>query len=465
MDMLSLLNNLDEKTFCIKYSGMTYKKKELIDLIEKFTSNLNGVADFKDKRVFLDINDRLTFIVAFFSLLKLGAKIVLVPTEIKREDFLSINGIFLSDNKDFSNGIMISHGNHFTIGNSFESSIIESSLDVQSNVLFYLYTSGSTGVAKLIPKSAANILVELEELKKILRCNKNDTFFFTPPIYHIYGILFGFFLPFYCSATIFLDYLFTPESIVEFIDKNDISFFVSIPTYYKMFSELTLFSAFKRCKSLISSSAPLPVDVSKKFFENGISIIEIYGSTETGGIAHRISAIDLNWQLCSYVTVVDDWDDYLDTDKDKKVVELKIVSPAISVEYDFSSGFNTGDVVEVQKDGKFTLLGRNTRFIKVSGKRVDLNYVASKIILSIEEDIRKRVSEDEIFVGVKDSVIYAIINNIVNIDVKSIKKILKKHLPSYAMPKVLLNRTIPKNSMGKINKVEIDKIVDEEIKK
>lgn len=459
MDLLILLENLDEKTFCVNYQGKQYCKKEIIEEVEKFSNNLFSITDFKNKKVFLDVNDRLLFIISFFSLLKLKAKIVLVPSEININEFSSYNGIFLSDNKKILNGIFIDKNYHISVGNEFKEA---DNYEQEEDICFYLYTSGSTGLAKLIPKTAENILVELKELSKILNCEKTDTFFFTPPLCHIYGILFGFFLPFYNSATVFLDYLFSPESINEFVLSNSVSYFISIPVYYKMFVELNLIDVFKKCKYLISSSAPLPLEISKKFYENGIKIVEVYGSTETGGIAHRISAEHIEWKLFSYVKIVEEWDDYINhTEEDKKIVELKIISPGISISYDLLEGYNTGDLVELQKNNKFILLGRNTRFVKIAGKRVDLNYVNKNIIQILEEKIGIKVNEDDIYLGFKDSFIYAIIDSKYNnIDIEALKKELKKRIPSYAFPKVLISEKIPRNNMGKINKVEVEKIIE-----
>jgi len=53
--------------------------------------------------------------------------------------------------------------------------------------------------------------------------------------------------------------------------------------------------------------------------------------------------------------------------------EFKIISPAISVNYNKKNGFNTGDVVLFSKNGNFILLGRNIRFVKIAGKRVIYN--------------------------------------------------------------------------------------------
>ena len=57
-------------------------------------------------------------------------------------------------------------------------------------------------------------------------------------------------------------------------------------------------------------------------------------------------------------------------------LELFISSPAISVEYDKEVGYCTGDIVKFIDERHFTLLGRNTRFVKIHGKRIDLGFIS-----------------------------------------------------------------------------------------
>jgi len=464
-ELLSIWENIDPKSFCITLKNKTFKKIDIDNFRNKLKVNLLSLSDFNGKKVFLDIQDRLTFIIAFFTLLELRAKIILIPTEIKTEDYIGTGGIFLSDNKELDEGIYLKDYHFLKIGSNFKD--MDKNEKEENNTTFYLYTSGSTGKAKLIPKNSINMLSELKELSVILDISNKDVFFFTPPLYHIYGLLFGLLLPVFNSCRIIIDYLFTPESIAEFIKNNKVSYFVSIPTYYRMFCDLNLTGIFSKCKKLTSSSAPLPVDISKNFLDKNVKIVEVYGSTETGGIAHRVSSENLEWKLFSYVKIIEKWNDYIESESEGEIkqIEFKISSPAISVQYDNETGYNTGDLVELYPNGSFLLLGRNTRFVKINGKRVDLLYIGNKILEVLNKRYNKNLSEDFIYIGFKDDVIYAIIEIEVEINSKELKNELKTHLPSYTIPRIILNCKIPRNSMGKINKLAINKLVEKEIKK
>ncbi|HPO50548.1 MAG TPA: hypothetical protein PLO89_09510, partial [Spirochaetota bacterium] len=60
----------------LRYSGDLLKNN-----LSKFIPNC------EDVRIYIDIKDRYLFINLFFSLLSLKAKIVLLPIEIKNEDY------------------------------------------------------------------------------------------------------------------------------------------------------------------------------------------------------------------------------------------------------------------------------------------------------------------------------------------------------------------------------------------
>ena len=222
-----------------------------------------------------------------------------------------------------------------------------------------MYTSGSTGKPKLIGKNSSHIITETAELFRVFKPSPKDAFYFTAPLYHIYGFLFAFMLPLYSSSKIDLSYHFSPESIAQHISANKIDYFISIPSYYAIFQELHLKNEFKNCKLCFSSSAPLPASISEDFFSQKIAITEIYGSTETGGIAHRCYAKNPNWELLSYVKIKNL--------RLQEEIELYIDSPGISVDYNSDTGYNTGDMVNFYSDEKFLLLGRNTRFVKIHG--------------------------------------------------------------------------------------------------
>jgi acyl-coenzyme A synthetase/AMP-(fatty) acid ligase len=455
----SLWENVNPDSFYLEENGIKFFKRDIDIKISRLEKNLRSIADWKDKLVFADIKDRMLFMIIFITLQKLGSKVVLVPAEVRIEDYQNGSSLFLTDNKKYKSSIFIDKELKVTPDENFNPEAVAEHSHPDDPEIF-LYTSGSTGKAKLIPKSAFNLLSEVEELKKIFNVDGSFVFYFTPPICHIYGLLFDFLLPLYTSAKIILNYNFTPESIASFVANNRIDFFISIPSYYRMFMDLKLIDSFKNCRILTNSSAPLPLDVSKEFFDKNIRITEVYGSTETGGIAYRISAENPEWKVFSYVKIIKDWEDYIERESgDDNIMELKIISPAISVSYDKNSGFNTSDVVKFNEKNNFMLLGRNTRFVKISGKRVDLGYVFEKIKEYIRISENTNLRDEELYIGESGGKIYLLHEREFKKPSRIIKEELKKHLPGYGIPRIIINCKIPRNTMGKINKLKIEEIL------
>ncbi len=455
-ELYSIFKDSDNKKYRLFSNDKTVTKRELIDIslkLERSLSEKIALSKLEDIKIYLFIENRLTFIAAVALFLKFNAKIVLMPVEIIVDEASFSDGLVISDDKDVKADLFIEED--FSLSKKIEKTLNKFD-EEKKDTHIYLYTSGSTAKPKLIPKSDTNLMTEIRELKKRFFIDSSDTFYLTNPIYHIYGFLFGLLLPLYTDSSLYIEHHFTPDTISNFVKNSDISIFVSIPNYYNMFAALNLIDNFSHCKKFFSSSAPLSLATSREFFKNGLKIIEVYGSTETGGIANRVQAISDRWEIFSYVKVMSN---------EGGEVELFIDSPAISVLYDKDIGFNTNDLVELDSNNNFKLLGRNNRFTKIGGKRVDLYFVRDKMALYLSSILKRDVKREEIYVGEKNEKIYIFFDTD-KCDKKNsdIKRELTDYLPSYSIPKYFFWQQIPQNRLGKINKLAIEKIINEVIK-
>jgi acyl-CoA synthetase (AMP-forming)/AMP-acid ligase II len=94
--------------------------------------------------------------------------------------------------------------------------------------------------------------------------------------------------------------------------------------------------------------------------------VEIYGSTETGGIAHRVSKNGLEWQPFS-------------------VCSLSLASNGclcVESPYMAEGKFETGDLAKFLDNGKFELKGRADSIVKIEEKRISLNEIEMRIMSS-----------------------------------------------------------------------------------
>ncbi len=179
---------------------------------------------------------------------------------------------------------------------------------------------------------------------------------------HLYGMTFRLFWPF-CASQAFARTLCEYTEDVLHHAKHYSSFsLISSPSHLARINtsvnwrELT-----GRCDYLISSAAPLArqdsLNVGRLL---NVEVREIYGSSETGAVAWRIqqnSEVDALWQALPEVQLSPDTDG-----------TLSVKSPYLG---DIDS-FTLPDRVAFDHDGRFKLIGRVDRIVKVEGKRVSL---------------------------------------------------------------------------------------------
>lgn len=308
-----------------------------------------------------------------------------------------------------------------------------------------LFTGGSTGNPKVWSKTPRNLLAEAFYLQKKFALSDKDLFVATIPPYHIYGLLFSVLVPFVAHAQVLPDIYIFPQEIISTINKHKASVLVSVPIHYRALKVDNLSAP--SLKIAFSSSGVLNRSDGLHFLKKtGVGITEIYGSTETGGIAARCIS------------------EYTDSWKAFDVVSCKLMGSRLSVKSDFASsemereadGFcMTGDDVCEDKDSRFVLLGRADGIVKVAGKRVDLLDVQNKIktLPTVSDVVVVAIPTDK---G-RESVIAAVIA--CDLTETHVKKLLMDMLEPYAVPRrIKIVSSIARTATGKIDRRRIEQL-------
>lgn len=308
-----------------------------------------------------------------------------------------------------------------------------------------LFTGGSTGKPKVWSKSPRNLFAEAFYWKEIFDLSAKDLFVSTVPTYHIYGLFFSVILPFVAQAKVLSDIYTFPQEIISTTNKHKATVLVSVPIHYRSLKVDNLSAP--SLKVAFSSSGVLNRSDAIHFQnKTGLGITEIYGSTETGGIAARsISEHTESWKPIDVVS----W----------KISgkRLSIKSPFISAEMEKDSeGFCvTGDEVQPDKGNRFILLGRADGIVKVAGKRVDLLDVQNKI-LTLPTVIDALVVALPAEKG-RESVIAAVVA--CKLNKIQLKKMMLEKLEPYAMPRrIKIVSSIARAATGKIDRGKIEQI-------
>jgi acyl-coenzyme A synthetase/AMP-(fatty) acid ligase len=318
-----------------------------------------------------------------------------------------------------------------------------------------IFTSGSTGEPKPIKKSLLQFEHEINALEQCWGASINSAeVIATVSHQHIYGLLFCILWPL-ASGRIFHSEraLDSALAIKEAIDTSHGAIWIASPAHLKRLHEnLPWPEARKKLKRIFSSGGPLSSDAAQQLKTwHGHSATEVYGSSETGGIAWReqLSAF-AHWQPLPNVQVK--------TDADSR---LLINSPHI----DPGNWYATDDAATLFDDGSFALQGRLDRIVKLEEKRLSLVELEQTIIqtpwvkevfcilLAPEKNLRETLAT---VIVLNDTGIEIVNTAGKNALVKQIKDILAAHFELSLLPrKWRFVEHIPVNEQAKINHTAI----------
>lgn len=234
------------------------------------------------------------------------------------------------------------------------------------NVKLTFFTSGSSGKPKPVEKTIRQLLNEVETLDATFgSLVKESRVLSTVTHQHIYGLLFTVLWPLATGRMVNTQLIEYPEQLTDELSREFASnVLVGSPAHLQRLDNLNDIRAQKSTlKAVFSSGGPLPEQVAKDFAAHELTVpIEVYGSTETGGIAWR-QRIASNETFTPLAGV----DISLNADS-----ILVVKSPHLA---SVNDEFVTEDKVKLTSDGRFHLLGRKDTVVKIAEKRISLSEV------------------------------------------------------------------------------------------
>ncbi|HEX7935861.1 MAG TPA: AMP-binding protein [Paraburkholderia sp.] len=260
---------------------------------------------------------------------------------------------------------------------------------IDPNAPLTLYTSGSSGRPKPIRKTLAQFNAEVHTLEKQWGALAGDaTMLASVPHHHIYGLLFRVMWPLAAGRAFDREISIEPLHLQAQIAQCGAAVIVSTPAQLSRWPALPEFAALSPApRAFFSSGGPLAAEAARDYAAAyGAAPLEIYGSTETGGIAWRRQDQSDAWQPVAGIEVRCDEDG-----------ALNVRSPHL----DHDGWHRTDDKIAFDAQGRFRLQGRLDRVLKLDGKRVSLPelearlalhpYVAQAAIVPLEGGARERV--------------------------------------------------------------------------
>jgi acyl-coenzyme A synthetase/AMP-(fatty) acid ligase len=305
-----------------------------------------------------------------------------------------------------------------------------------------LFTGGSTGAPKMWTKTVRNLLAETNAIISHYQIDVQDRLLATVSPNHIYGLLYSVLVPMLASASVAASTPSFPGEIESAARLHDATLLISVPAHYRALNGHSF--AKSSLRLAFSSAGMLAAEDAAAFSaQTGVGIAEIYGSTETGGIAARVRAageVDFKPYANISVKIVGE----------RLNVRSDYLSPGLAMQAD--GYFCIGDRVAATPGGRFELLGRSDGIVKVGGRRVDLEMVrqALKKLPAVREAVAVSLPVN----NGRQNQIVAVVEGPMGSD--AVDRMLLESLEPYARPRsIRVVDKIPLTAAGKFDRKTI----------
>lgn len=249
-----------------------------------------------------------------------------------------------------------------------------------------LFTSGSEGKPKGVVHSHKSILSNISQILAILDFNPTDKFMMVLPIFHAFGFT-GSLLPILNGIKIMifpspLQYKVIPEVIYD----RGCTVLFATNTFLNNYAKFAHPYDFYKLRLVVAGAEKLNDEVRKIYMDKfGIRILEGYGTTECAPVLSANTPMaNLNGSVGQFVPGVEYKLEPIPGIEDGGLLYVKgenimlgyylFDNPAQLVAPE-DGWYNTGDIVELDKEGFIHIKGRVKRFAKVAGEMVSLELV------------------------------------------------------------------------------------------
>ena len=205
---------------------------------------------------------------------------------------------------------------------------------------------------------------------------------------HIYGFLFRIIWPLYAGRVFFSKQILYPQDLKDQLAQYEKTALVSSPAYLKRLPGLMDIGELSgKLISAFSSGGPLQnVDAVAFFEKTQMPVIEVFGSTETGGIGYRSQKIidqPPQWRLLPDVSI----------QISPNTNTLMVNSPYTGI----AGWYQTRDLAIIHDKNQFEIRGRADKIVKIAEKRVSLTEVENQLnqLSSISDSIAVVLKDSE----------------------------------------------------------------------
>ncbi|MDO9534538.1 MAG: benzoate-CoA ligase family protein [Bacillota bacterium] len=393
----------------IYYKDKVITYRELLDAANRTGNALLELGVEEENRVMICLPDCPEFLYSYFGAMRIGAVPVPVSTMALPQDYKyylndSRAKVLITDEDLAPKFVEVSQElrylRHFIVSGksgsgqlSFEdlleqaSSSLEPALTSKDDMVFWLYSSGTTGTPKGVVHLHHDMMFFMPPYcEKVLSMTEDDIVYSASKMYFSYGRNASIETVFLCGAAVILvPELPKPEVVAEVITRYKPTLYFSIPTSYMGVLDLLEkeegkydFSSLRVCISAGEAMPKVIFDRWEKKF--GIEIFDGIGSTDVGGI--YISNLPGKVKPGSCGVLLPGFEAKLADDDVKEVPDGEVGSLWIkndgttpfywkkhqkSKEAILGEWFNTGDQFYKDSDDFYWFSGRGDDMLKAGG--------------------------------------------------------------------------------------------------
>ena len=286
----------------------------------------------------------------------------------------------------------------------------ENPFPMHDDLALLMTTSGSTGSPKLVRQSYDNLKANTESIVKYLKLNEDERAVTNLPLHYVYGLsVLNTHLAVGASVVVTEKTLFD-RSFWQLMRDKEVTSFSGVPYTYAMLKRLRFFRmALPALRTLTQAGGKLDPELHAEFAAyadaHGKKFVVMYGAAEATArmgylppqdTLEKVGAMGIAIPGGRFELADETGEEIRATDM---VGELVYYGANVTLGYaesgaDLARGderhgrYETGDLARRDGEGYYTIVGRKRRFLKIFGKRTNLQ--------EVEHILRQRFGEVEV---------------------------------------------------------------------
>ena len=349
----------------------------------------------------------------------------------------------------------------------------ENPFPLHAELALLMTTSGSTGSPKLVRQSYENLRANTESIVNYLDIHEDERGVTNLPLHYVYGLsILNTHLAAGASVVVTEKTLFD-RSFWQLMRDKEVTSFSGVPYTYAMLKRLRFFRMdLPELRTLTQAGGKLDPELHAAFADyaaqTGKEFIVMYGAAEATArmgylppqyALEKVGAMGVAIPGGRFALVDEAGAEITAADT---VGELVYYGANVTLGYAESGAdlvrgderhgrYETGDLARRDADGYYTVVGRKRRFLKLFGKRTNLQ--------EVEHILRQHFGEIEVACAGVDDHLYVFVTqeHLVSEIVPFLSAKLGLHHSAFAAKCIA---TIPKNASGKTVYLELEQYYD-----